>query len=101
MASHALTTRRDLLAGGVGSLVLTSATSAVRANESAFVPFTYRASDDALADLRHRLALTRWPEHETGRVIISTETCNNQILPTSRFTRGTPARSGAKHRETS
>src|SRR5262245_14697559 len=62
---RALTTRRDLLAGGVGSVVLTSATSSVRANQNAIVPFTYRASDDALADLRRRLELTRWPEPET------------------------------------
>src|SRR5262245_5927897 len=67
MASHALTTRRDLLAGGVGSLVLTSATSGVRANENTIVPFTYRASNDALADLRRRLEFTRWPEQETGQ----------------------------------
>jgi epoxide hydrolase len=31
-----------------------------------FHPFTYRASDEALADLKRRLALTRWPESETG-----------------------------------
>jgi epoxide hydrolase len=67
MASHAHTTRRDLLAGGVGSLVLTSATSGVRANENTIVPFTYRASNDALADLRRRLEFTRWPEQETGQ----------------------------------
>jgi pimeloyl-ACP methyl ester carboxylesterase len=67
MASHALTTRRDLLAGGVGSLVLTSATSGVRANENTLVPFTYRASNDALADLRRRLEFARWPEQETGQ----------------------------------
>jgi pimeloyl-ACP methyl ester carboxylesterase len=28
--------------------------------------FAYRASDEALADLRRRLAATRWPEGETG-----------------------------------
>jgi epoxide hydrolase len=64
MASHALATRRDLLAAGVGSLVLTQ-NSAVRASENGLVPFTYRASDDALADLRRRLEQTRWPEQET------------------------------------
>jgi epoxide hydrolase len=67
MVSHALATRRDLLAGGLGALVLTPVTSAVRGNENALVPFTYRASDDALADLRRRLEQTRWPEQETGQ----------------------------------
>jgi pimeloyl-ACP methyl ester carboxylesterase len=28
-------------------------------------PFTYRASDDALADLKRRILATRWPEKET------------------------------------
>ena len=28
-------------------------------------PFTYRASDEALADLRRRILATRWPEKET------------------------------------
>src|SRR5262249_24316198 len=28
-------------------------------------PFTFHASDHALADLRHRLAATKWPERET------------------------------------
>jgi len=65
MASRALTTRRGLLAGGVGSLVLLSTMSRAQADNSAAVPFTYRAPDDALADLRRRLELMRWPEHET------------------------------------
>jgi len=30
-------------------------------------PFTYRASEDALADLKRRLAATRWPEASTGQ----------------------------------
>jgi epoxide hydrolase len=67
MASRVLTTRRDLLAGGVGSLVLMSAMSGVRANDDAAVPFTYRASDDDIADLRLRLELARWPEQQTGQ----------------------------------
>jgi len=72
MASHTLTTRplttrRDLLAAGVGSLVLASATPRAQTNDNAVVPFTYRASDEALADLRRRLERTRWPEHETGQ----------------------------------
>ncbi len=33
--------------------------------DSAITPFTYRAPQDALDDLRQRLARTRWPERET------------------------------------
>jgi epoxide hydrolase len=63
--AHPATTRRALLAGGVGSLVLTSARLRAKSSDNAAVPFTYRAPDDALADLRRRLEQTRWPEQET------------------------------------
>ena len=66
MASHAVATRRELLAGGAGSLVLASAHSRARADDSSVAPFSYGASNDALADLRRRLEQTRWPESETG-----------------------------------
>jgi pimeloyl-ACP methyl ester carboxylesterase len=65
MVSHAVATRRELLAGGLGSLVLASAISRTRADDNAAVPFTYRAPDGALTDLRRRLEQTRWPEQET------------------------------------
>jgi pimeloyl-ACP methyl ester carboxylesterase len=67
MASHAVATRRGLLAGGLGSLVLGSAASRAQADDNAVVPFSHRASDDALVDLRRRLELARWPEQETGQ----------------------------------
>jgi pimeloyl-ACP methyl ester carboxylesterase len=67
MGFHAVATRRELLAGGLGSLVLASAISRTQADDNAAVPFTYRAPDGALADLRRRLELTRWPEQETGQ----------------------------------
>src|SRR5262245_10807343 len=67
MASHAVATRRELLLRCVGSLVLASATSPAQADDNAVVTFSYRASDDALLDLRRRLEQTRWPEHETGQ----------------------------------
>jgi hypothetical protein len=35
------------------------------AAEPAIRPFRYRASDAALADLRHRIAATKWPGRET------------------------------------
>src|SRR5262245_16370505 len=59
-------TRRDLLAAGAGALVLASATTRALAGDDGAVPFNYRAPDEALADLRQRLAHTRWPEHQTG-----------------------------------
>ena len=31
-------------------------------------PFTFRASDEALADLRRRINATRWPERERSRI---------------------------------
>jgi pimeloyl-ACP methyl ester carboxylesterase len=67
MVSQAVATRRELLAGGLGSLVLASAISRTRADDNAAVPFTYRAPDGALTDLRRRLEQTRWPEQETGQ----------------------------------
>ncbi len=60
------TTRREFLAGGVGAFALVSATRRTQAGDGEFIPFTYRASDEALADLRRRLERTRWPESETG-----------------------------------
>jgi epoxide hydrolase len=59
------TTRRELLAVGVGALVLASTTARAQADDSAVISFTYRAPDEALADLRRRLEQTRWPERET------------------------------------
>jgi pimeloyl-ACP methyl ester carboxylesterase len=55
-----------LLAGGIGAFVLASATLRAQAGGSALTPFTYHASDEALADLKRRLEQTRWPESETG-----------------------------------
>ena len=65
MGFHAVATRRELLAGGLGSFVLASAISRAQADDNAAVPFTYRAPDGSLADLRRRLEQTRWPEQET------------------------------------
>ena len=33
--------------------------------DSSIRPFTYHASDEELADLKRRIAATRWPERET------------------------------------
>jgi pimeloyl-ACP methyl ester carboxylesterase len=58
-------TRRDVLAASL-ALVLAAPTSRARADPTALAPFSYHASDEALADLRRRLEQTRWPERETG-----------------------------------
>jgi len=69
MPAKVKTTRRELLAAGAGVLGLTSTqvrAQAAEAGSNSFVPFTFRASDEALADLRRRIDQTRWPESETG-----------------------------------
>jgi len=64
MDAHTGKTRRDLLAGG--AFLVASSIPSARADDNAVLPFTYRASDEALADLQRRLEQTRWPESETG-----------------------------------
>ena len=63
-------TRRTLLgssaAAGAVSLLPVSLEAAVAAvNPTAIRPFHFHASDAALADLRRRVAATRWPDKET------------------------------------
>jgi pimeloyl-ACP methyl ester carboxylesterase len=57
--------RREILIGGSSALLLAS-TARTQGTDSAVEPFTYHASDSALADLRQRLERTRWPEQETA-----------------------------------
>src|SRR5713101_3022963 len=66
MTTHAKTTKRQLFVGTIGTLALGSTASRAQSSDNAIVPFSYRASDEALADLRRRLEQTRWPESETG-----------------------------------
>jgi pimeloyl-ACP methyl ester carboxylesterase len=47
MGAQTETTRREMLAEGIGGLVLGFATSPAEADENAVVPSTYRASDEA------------------------------------------------------
>jgi len=60
--------RRDFLKGSativfaLGSLSL----PAKPAENEAVTPFSFRAADAALNELKHRLDQTRWPEHETA-----------------------------------
>ena len=73
VSSSSVTTRRDLLAtaaaaGAVGSIlhaIPSYAQTAVATGDSTIRPFRINFPDDALADLRQRVAATRWPEKET------------------------------------
>src|SRR3954470_11002104 len=59
--------RRDVLAtsAAVGAASLFPAQIVAAAEGSAIRPFHYRATDAELADLRRRVAATRFPERET------------------------------------
>ena len=60
-------TRRQLLestAAAVLSLVGRRGWPAVKCED--LVPFSFHASDEALADLKHRLDTARWPDRETS-----------------------------------
>jgi len=51
---------------GIASAVLAGTSAVAEASgDGAIRPFRYRASDQELADLRRRIAATRWPERET------------------------------------
>jgi epoxide hydrolase len=63
---HPGITRRQALSGCIGAFVFALTASRARTDDGALVSFTYRASDEALTDLRRRLEQTRWPERETG-----------------------------------
>jgi pimeloyl-ACP methyl ester carboxylesterase len=60
-------TRRDLLAlsAAAGAASLLPASVGVAAGADAIRPFSINVPEEALADLRQRLAATRWPEAET------------------------------------
>jgi epoxide hydrolase len=62
-------TRRDLLRAGLFAPVVASglldAGRAFAQVDAQIAPFTYRASQSALDDLKRRLTNTRWPEQET------------------------------------
>jgi len=68
-----LPTRRNLLvtaaaAGAVGSIVQaipSYAQTVLAAGDTTIRPFNINFSNDALVDLRQRIAMTRWPEKET------------------------------------
>jgi hypothetical protein len=62
VAAHAETTPAP---GDVGASVTAAAATAPTADEKAIRPFRFHATDEALADLRRRIAATQWPEQET------------------------------------
>jgi pimeloyl-ACP methyl ester carboxylesterase len=69
MINKSLSLRRSLLAAAAAAfgfvVVATPVVSGVVADDTAIHPFHYHASDSALADLRKRIANTRWPDKET------------------------------------
>jgi pimeloyl-ACP methyl ester carboxylesterase len=62
------TSRREFLMASAAAALAFSAGRAwsQHALGDAITPFTFRAADAALADLKRRLDQTRWPERETG-----------------------------------
>lgn len=60
-------TRRDVLRAGAGATLIIANGRAIATVGEEIVPFTYRASDAALVDLKRRLGATRWPDRETGK----------------------------------
>ncbi|RWG81486.1 MAG: alpha/beta fold hydrolase [Mesorhizobium sp.] len=59
--------RRELLAtaAAVGAVSLLPDTLNAAAGGDSIRPFTFNASDEELAELRRRIAATRWPDRET------------------------------------
>src|SRR5215831_5326836 len=60
-------TRRDVLASSAaaGAVSLLSGNSAAAADDNTLRPFRINVPEEALVDLRRRIAATRWPEKET------------------------------------
>jgi pimeloyl-ACP methyl ester carboxylesterase len=58
-------TRVAALHASIAGLRSATLSAAAENNGAAIRPFTFRASDEDLADLRKRIAATRWPERET------------------------------------
>src|SRR5262245_20016360 len=63
----AILSRRALLQAVTATVLAAAGPARVRQARAgpAITPFTYRAPQSALDDLRQRLAHTRWPERET------------------------------------
>jgi pimeloyl-ACP methyl ester carboxylesterase len=67
MDSKGMSRRKFLIASAASAVALPAwSMSAQTAASDPIVPFTFRATDAALMDLKRRLDQTRWPERETG-----------------------------------
>lgn len=67
--SAGVTSRREFIATGAASALTLAAWNAGVAqgiSTGTVSPFTFRASDAALMDLKRRLDQVRWPDRETG-----------------------------------
>src|SRR4029079_11585919 len=69
-ADSSSSVRRGVLASGVAAVLATSAAAMLpvhpaAAQDSAVRPFHINVPEEALVDLRRRIAATRWPERET------------------------------------
>jgi hypothetical protein len=45
--------------------IIGTASTAAQATDESIRPFQFHATDEQLADLKHRILATRWPEKET------------------------------------
>jgi pimeloyl-ACP methyl ester carboxylesterase len=67
--THRVTSRRhrltiSMLLGAISIFLPAAAATAPATDGTSIRPFQFHASDEALADLRRRIAATRWPERE-------------------------------------
>src|SRR4051812_40684897 len=66
MFNQSLLTRRAVLAASAaaGAASVLPASASAAADPTAIRPFSFKASDEALTDLRRRISATKWPEKE-------------------------------------
>jgi len=62
-APNSTTTTTSTAIGGAAATAASA--TAETAGDTSIRPFHYHATDEELADLKRRVAATRWPEHET------------------------------------
>src|SRR4051794_246369 len=63
--THSFLTRRDIVIAAAVAGAATLIPTAVHAAGADIRPFQTRVPDEALVDLRRRVAATRWPDKET------------------------------------
>jgi pimeloyl-ACP methyl ester carboxylesterase len=59
--------RRDIIAvaGAVGAIAILPGAARSAGEDASIRPFTFKAPEEKIADLRRRIAATQWPERET------------------------------------